>query len=171
MKKIIPLIKDIREIKTKGPWKTKSDGDLMIAFALSLKNDLQKFFKYDTREMKKIPDIRGLRCYTINNLSKNKIGGGEFHRLRQEIVFALEGSVRWECEDLHGQKIDIILNSQNGVWIPPFILHSYQVLEEGSKLVAIANTLFDHNDPQTHDTFSSSEFQKLQKISKIKKSK
>jgi len=52
-----------------------------------------------------------------------------------------------------------------------FYLHSYQVLEEGSKLVAIANTLFDHNDPQTHDTFSSSEFQKLQKISKIKKSK
>jgi len=30
MKKIIPLIKDIREIKTKGPWKTKSDGDLTI---------------------------------------------------------------------------------------------------------------------------------------------
>ena len=51
MKKIIPLIKDIQKIKTKGPWKTKSDGDLMIAFALSLKNDLQKFFKYDTREI------------------------------------------------------------------------------------------------------------------------
>jgi len=158
----IPLIKDIQEIKAKGPWKTKSDGDLMVAFALSDKIDLPKFFKYNHQEMKNIPDIRGLRCYTVRNLSKDQIGGGEFHRLRQEIVFALEGSVQWECEDIMGNKKIITITTQNGFWLPPFILHSYVVLEEGSGMGAIANTIFDPKYPQTHDTFPLEEFRQLQ---------
>jgi hypothetical protein len=44
----------------------------------------------------------------------------------------------------------------------PFILHAYEVLEEGSNLLIVANTLFNPNNSKTHDTYSIKEFRELQ---------
>ncbi len=55
-------------------------------------------------------------------------------------------------------------NSQNGIWLPHFILHTYEVLVEGTELAVVANTTFDPEDSQTHDTFSAAEFREIQRL-------
>ena len=162
----VNLVQDIKVMNVLGPWQTKSRGNLMVLFSLSQTINLQEFFKWDKRELENIPDIRGLRYYIVKDLPKGEIGGVEFHKVRQELVFATKGAVKWKCEDLYGNQKNTILTSQNGIWLPHFILHTYEVLVEGTELAVVANTTFDPEDSQTHDTFSSSEFQKLQKISK-----
>ena len=46
--------------------------------------------------------------------------------------------------------------------MPPYILHSYMVLEEGSGLLVLANTLFNPEVKETHDTYSMQAFRELQ---------
>jgi len=162
VKKIPFSIKDVRLMEVRGPWQTKSRGNLMVLSSFSNNEvDWKEFFKWDERELKNIPDIRGLRYYIVKDLPKDKVGGGEFHKIRQEVIFATHGSVKWECEDLLGNRKITILTSQNGIWIPPFMLHKYKALVEGTELAVVANTTFDPKNPLTHDTFSISEFQKL----------
>lgn len=120
--------------------------------------------RHNREELNKIPeDIRGLRSYSVRGLPKDKIGGTEFHRIREELVFGLEGRVLWKCEDIYGGRREFELSSQKGVWVPPFVLHTYHTLEENSGLLVLANTLFNPDDPRTHDTYSREEFRKLQK--------
>jgi len=59
---------------------------------------LEKYFKYESNID---PDIRGLRVYMITGLKKGNRGGGEFHKIRQEIVCCLHGLVNWEFRDLN----------------------------------------------------------------------
>ncbi|MDA2935765.1 WxcM-like domain-containing protein [Patescibacteria group bacterium AH-259-L05] len=156
-------VDDVKVIKARGPWKTKSNGELMVLYALAYV-DIDAYFEYDDKELARIPgDIRGLRSYTVRNLSEGELGGNEFHRIRKEMVFVLEGSVRWGCVDLFGGGAEFIITPENGVFVPSFILHTYEVLEEGSGLLVIANTLFDSEDPRTHDTYSLEKFHELQK--------
>ena len=156
-------VADIQTIESRGPWTTKSNGELMVLFALNYV-DLQKFFSYDEDELKRIPeDLRGFRIYTVRNLPKPEIGGGEFHRIRQELVFGLEGSVNWSCQDVYGQSREFVITPEIGVWVPPFILHTYQVREKNSGLLVIANTLYNHDDSRTHDTYGLNKFRELKK--------
>ena len=71
--------------------------------------------------------------------------------------------LKWECEDIYRNKTEFILTQENGIWMPPFILHTYEVLENNSGLFVVANTLFVPDDPRTHDTFSADKFRELQK--------
>ena len=155
-------VEDVREFKTKGPWTTKSDGLLKVLCAFS-QELIDEFFKYNSEEIGKIPgDIRGLRIYTVRGVAEKKIGGIEFHHIREEIVFGLEGSFLWRCEDLFGGTCEFTITPECGVWMPSYILHTYSALESGSGLIVLCNTLFDPDDPQTHDTYSSDEFRVLQ---------
>ena len=163
MKKIPFSIKDVKLMEVRGPWQTKSRGNLMVLFS-SNEVDLKKFFKWDEIELKKTPDIRGLRIYVVKDLPKRKIGGREFHKIRQEVVFATKGAVQWTCEDLYGNTQTEVLTFQNGILIPPFVLHTYKVLIEGTELTVVANTTFDPEDSQTHDTFSAAEFREIQRL-------
>ena len=155
-------VHDVRNLPVRGPWDTKSGGHLHVLFALPLGTVQERHFNYRPEELKDIPDIRGLRIYTVGDLSKGKIGGNEWHRIREEMVFVLKGSVRWMCEDAIGGKTETILDRTVGVWMPPYILHTYEVLEDDSELLVVANTLYNHDDPLTHDTFSLDEFRKRQ---------
>lgn len=158
-----PTVDQIHEMEIRGPWRTKSQGELNVIFALSMSELLGEYLSYDQQELDRLRrDIRGFRIYTVQNLSRNQIGANEFHRIRKEIVIGLEGRTRWTCEDLLGGKREFILTPQNGIWIPPFVLHTYHVLEDGTGHMAIANTLFDPADPDTHDTFSLELFRSLQ---------
>ena len=159
----IPIVSDVRILDTRGPWTTKSGGELNVLFGLSMGLVQHQFLHYDSDEINRIPgDIRGLRVYTVTDLPNGNVGGTEWHRVREEMVFILTGSVRWLCEDLFGAMREFILDSRIGVWMPPFILHTYEVKEEGSGVLVVANTLFDPEDPRSHDTYSLQEFREMQ---------
>lgn len=154
-------VHDILEIASKGPWKTKSDAELIVLFALPY-DDLLGYIKYDESELRQIPeDIRGLRSYSVRGLKNGSMGGMEFHRIRKELLFGLEGLIDVECEDVYRNKRNFRLDSQKGIYIPPFILHTYETIEDAGLLV-IANTLFNPDDSRTHDTYPQEVFRKLQ---------
>lgn len=155
---------DIRELKIRGPWTTKSNGELRVLQAFPLEV-MQKFLHYEEgREcIFGNSDIRGFRTYTVTGLAKGAIGGGEFHEVRQELVFCLTGRIIWSCEDMTGAtKVLGLTPSECGVWMPPGILHAYEVLDNGSSLLVIANTLFDPDNLATHDTYPEAQFRALQ---------
>lgn len=145
----------VKVMEVKGPWKTKSEGQLNVLLALDL-DMLKDSFVGSPGKIN-----RGLRIYTVRNLPKDKIGGKEFHKEREEIIFSLEGEVLLTCEDVFGGKREMVLDNTQGIWVRPFILHTYKSLKENSGLLVVANTLFDPNDKSTHDTYSKEEFQKL----------
>jgi len=173
--RIIPKVEEIQEevqvLQSHGPWRTKSNGELMVLYATTL--DLFKkiagkfakdFFSYDEEELAKIPtDIRGFRIYTVQNLSKGQIGGTEFHRIRKEFFFGLGGAVLLTCDDLFGDSRTFTIDTKSGIYMPNYLRHTYQVLEDNSGFMVIANTLFIPDDRRTHDTYDSAEFATLKK--------
>lgn len=155
-------IDDVRVINGAGPWNTKSGGELNVLFQIPFEDLLKRNLRYVDEELIKLPlDIRGLRAYTVSNIPKGTIGANEWHRVRRELVFCLEGSFVWTCEDLFGKKKEFTISGNVGVENPPFILHTYKAQTENSKLLVIANTLFNPSDPTTHDTFSAESFSEL----------
>ena len=161
-----PGIDDVILFKIAGSWKTKSGGDLYVLFSLSHAQVLQSFLSYDQVELKKLSvDIRGLRGYKVSNLKKGAVGGLEFHRLRKELLFAVQGSIRLKLTDVYLQTKTVVLsNNSIGVYIPPFVVHSYEVLEDNTSLMGIANTLYFPDDKDTYDTYSEKELCEIKDI-------
>lgn len=156
-------IEKVRVVDQRGPWKTKSGGELTVVGSWDF-GQAEELLSYPADELAKLPrDIRGLRIYSVAHLPLGRTGASEFHRVRQETVFVMKGQVKWTCEDISGKTREIDLTAQQGVYNPPYILHTYTVLEEDSHLVVLANTTFDPDDPNTHDTFPVEEFRRLQK--------
>jgi quercetin dioxygenase-like cupin family protein len=156
-------VDEIRIIQGHGPWKTKSGGELNVVLAIPFGELQQQYLHYEDAELARVPgDIRGIRVYTVTGVPKGKIGGTEWHRIREEMVFALQGSFRWECEDLLGNKRTFTLRPGTGIWMPPFVLHTYKAEEDESGLLVVANTLFVPDNPRTHDTYSAEAFRELQ---------
>ena len=64
-------------------------------------------------------------------------------------------------EDVYGGSRKIILDQRTrALLIPPFVMHTYTALEE-AELIGVSNTLYDHDDPETHDTYSQEVFDRL----------
>lgn len=159
----IPTVDSVRTISGKGPWDTKSGGKLEVLFEFSAEFVQEEYFNYNQEELDNLPtDIRGFRAYSVRNLGRGKIGAHEWHKLRTEFVFALDGSAEWECEDLKGGKKVFTLKSGMGVCNPPFILHTYKALGDNVRLLVLANTMFDTNDAKTQDIYSAEAFHELQ---------
>lgn len=157
-----PSVHDIRELRMTGPWRSKSGGLLSVPFALPYAQAMD-LFDYDPAELAGVPrDIRGLRMFVLEDMPAGGVGGGEFHRIRVEIVFTVQGRVRWLCEDLHGGRKEFTPARDCILYFPPFILHTMEALEPGSAVVVIANTLYDPDDPDTHDTYPAAQFRTLQ---------
>ena len=153
-----PRVGDIRELRMTGPWRSKSGGTLSVPFALPYAR-MMDLFDYDPAELDRVPlDIRGLRMFVLEDMPTGGVGGGEFHRIRIEIVFTVKGRVRWVCEDLYGARKEFTPPRDCSFYLPPFILHTMEAVEHGSALVVIANTLYNADDPRTHDTYPAAEF-------------
>jgi len=158
-----PTIEGVKVVNGAGPWDTKSGGKLSVLFQLPIAAVSDQYLHYDKTELGNIPeDIRGLRAYTVTDIPAGSIGANEWHKNRHELVFALSGKVEWSCEDIHGNTKSIELTENVGVWTPPYILHKYRALTDGSCLLVIANTLFMPNEPATHDSYSSDSFHEFQ---------
>lgn len=154
-------VNEIKEIPIKGPWKTKSEAELRVLFSLPY-DEIQKYLSYDQQELQNIPiDIRGLRSYSVTDLKEGSVGAMEFHRVRKEILFSLNGIIEVECEDVYKNVRNFTLNGSTGLFVPPFILHTYKVKRSGD-IIVIANTLFYPDDSRTHDSYSIEIFKKLQ---------
>jgi len=155
-------ISDIQVIKVKGPWNSKSGGLLNVGFALP-REALTAFLDYDNPEFTAIKersgvDIHGLRLYTVKKIPKGSIGAKEWHKARSECVSVLAGKALWQCVDLHGKKREFVLDDSISVIVPPCILHTYQALEDDTHIQVICNTLFNPEEPSTHDTYSYESF-------------
>ena len=164
-----PSASDIRLLTMDGPWESKSGGILEVLSGIPgipLEVAEKMLFRYDHEELALVPaDIRGLRIYTVRNIPEGTIAGTEWHRIRTEMIFALDGAVAWDCEDVFGEKRSFRLDQGAGIWMPPFILHTYTALLSGSRLMVVANTLFFPKEPReskTRDTYPEPEFRKLQ---------
>jgi dTDP-4-dehydrorhamnose 3,5-epimerase-like enzyme len=159
----VSSVDDVQEVIGRGPWQTKSGGELRVLFNLPFEALEKGFWQYDEAELAKIPqDVRGLRSYKVTGVPKGSTGANEWHKLRHELVFAFEGTVRWVCEDLTGKQKTFMLDAERGVWVRPYILHSYEALASTASLLVVANTLFIPEDPTTHDTYTAESFRELQ---------
>jgi oxalate decarboxylase/phosphoglucose isomerase-like protein (cupin superfamily) len=104
-----------------------------------------------------------LRIYRVSDIPKNGVGANEFHKRRSEIVTAEKGTFRLKLENIRGRVKTVKLREgMTYGTIPPFILHTYIALTDHASLHVVANTLYDHYRPATHDTYSGQEFRKLQ---------
>lgn len=163
--KSLPSVDDIVVIKTDGEWQTKSGGTLSVLYKIDYPT-LTKFLHYDQQELSKLPtDIRGLRSYKVANIPVGSVGADEWHRVRNEIVFALKGSFRWMCHDAYGKTREYILSGNTAILTPHHILHTYVALEDDSTICSLANTLFLPEKPETHDTYSAEELTTLGNLS------
>jgi hypothetical protein len=160
-------IDDIKIVETRGPWASKSGGELNVLMALP-QEVVAEFLDYyhpgfDTVQQRTGKNIRGLRVYNVNGIPKDSIGAMEWHDIRTECVVALGGSAVWQCVDFDGKETEVVLDGKTSVIVPPGILHTYIALEDNTRLQVICNTLFDPEDPLTHDTYSKELFTRLQK--------
>lgn len=153
MKKLV-TIDSIQHLPIKGPWTTKSNANLDVLAALSHEQTRQLFTYSNDSLSASSRKNRGLRIYRVSNLQSGAIGGNEWHRIKKELIFVTKGSVRWNLSDQYGTTQEIILTPHSqSVLIPPYILHTYTALEDDSELLVLTNTLYDVDDPETHDTY------------------
>ncbi len=158
-------VDDIKVIETRGPWKSKSGGNLNVLMALP-QDVVTEFLDYtnpgfDSIQHETGKNIRGLRVYNVSDIPKDSIGGLEWHDIRTEYVAALGGSAVWQCVDFDGKETEFVLDAKKSVLMPPGILHTYISLEDNTRLQVVCNTLFDPEDPRTHDTYSKDTFTAL----------
>lgn len=92
-----------------------------------------KFNEYDPAELATFPpdfDVRGLRIYEVSDLKAGTQGSTEYHRVRVEGIFGTRGKVAVVMRDLHDKERTIELTRGQGVIMPPFIQHTYKIIEE-----------------------------------------
>jgi hypothetical protein len=132
---------------------SKSGGNLHVMLQLN-RRDLKGF----------LGTSKALRIYIVNNIPKGGVGANEFHRLRSEVITAENGAFMLFLEDLYGRRKSVNLRERAtyGV-IRPFTLHTYVALTDDAALHIVANTLYHHRQPRTHDTYPESEFRTLQR--------
>ena len=153
-----PTVDDIKSVNCAGSWAAKSGGQLEVLFKFPYQI-LQAFTAYDEGELRRInQDIRGLRSYRVSGISRGAIGANEWHKVRNEIVYALKGSFKWTCIDAYSNTKEFILDKDTAVFTPSYILHTYEALEDDSTIAVVANTLFDPDDSSTHDTYTADTF-------------
>lgn len=51
---VYPTVHSVVEFHAKGPWKTKSGGELSVAFALPIDTILSQYFRYAASELARV---------------------------------------------------------------------------------------------------------------------
>lgn len=157
-----PMVKDALTFEAKGPWPTKADGELEVLFALP-QTVAMDFLSWGDPKFNDLPgNLRGLRSYKVTDMPVGRTAGMEYHEVRREIMFGMSGRMQLQLEDVAGNIKIIELNPTVGVLIQPFILHTLKVDMNGSGFLVVCNTLFDPDDPATHDSFNMEAFRSLQ---------
>lgn len=158
-----PLLEQVQSIAGEGPYSTKAKATLWKLLELTPEVCAEDFLQWQhPANAASEPNIRGFRLYTVLEQAADSIGGTEFHRQRQEMVYGVAGEFEWVCEDLRGNRSTHTIKPGTGVWMPPFILHTFTARVSGSGLLVACNTRYNASDPSTFDTFSAEVFASLQ---------
>ncbi len=144
-----------------GPWPTKSGGLMNVLFGFG-REVLQRMLNTDPHELELAPQLQlGIRTFHSTGLAAGTVGGKHFHRIKQEIIALPRGSVLFVLEDVYGGKRELTLDkTHRSLYIPPFVMHTYTVLEP-AELIGVSNTLYDADNPATHDTYGDETFSLL----------
>lgn len=164
--KYAPTIEDVEVLKIEGPWGTKSSGQLYRLYMMDRK-ELKEFQHLDKRERNSLSkDIRGQKAYIIKGIPRGQLGGAHFHRARDELLFCLDGKLTYQLDDVHGGQQYYELDQSNGLYIPPFVAHTYWAIHDNNTLLAISNTLWFPKDqcPDCEDTYDMEAFEELKKL-------
>lgn len=143
---------------TLGPWPTKSGGSMNVLFGFD-QSILARMHNVDPSELELVPELQlGIRAFHTSGLAAGTIGGKHFHRIKQEIITIPKGKVRFLLEDVYGGRRELLLDkTHRALYIPPFVMHTYTVLET-AELIGVSNTLYDADNPNTHDTYEDEPF-------------
>lgn len=144
-----------------GPWPTKSGGRMHVILAFP-KAILEKMIHVDEHELQRTPKVQlGIRAFHTKGIAEGTVGGKHFHRIKQEVISLSSGKVEFLMEDVYGDIRKIVLDQHTrALLIPPFVMHTYTALDQ-SELIGVSNTLYDHEDPETHDTYLQDVFDEL----------
>jgi len=164
MTSLLYSVADVRVFEVGDTFRSKSGAELLVPVTLSAAN-VSTLLEYDERELDRIGvDIRGLRIYYLRGGSKGAVSGNQFHRIRTEIIFPIEGAVQLNCEDLDGATFEMRVTDKHAVLVPPMVMHTMTFESAYTVLCILTNTLFYADNPRTHDTYSEDEFRALQEI-------
>jgi hypothetical protein len=158
-----PTVDDVIAFESKlGPWATKSGGELSVLFAYD-ETILSRMLDVDQHERALVPELElGIRAFQSTGLEVGSVGGKHFHRIKQEIIAFTKGAAEYLLEDVYGNQRTIVIDKQTpGLYIPPFIMHTYTTLE-AAELIGVSNTLYNAAVPSTHDTYEDEVFVLLQ---------
>lgn len=158
----LPSVDDAQIIRAGGPWTTRAGAKLYLRINLTNEQLAERFrFSHDSElraleEESGLPrrDILGMRQYLQTGFDPGADGGGEFHRFRSEILLGLQGRVEVDLEDVYGKKKTVVLTASRAVLVPPFILHTFRSLQQGSMFRVHCNTVWlgeEHKDLDIHD--------------------
>ncbi len=166
-KQKLSRVSDAFLLETRGPWQSKSGGELSVLFSLDLEQ-LTNFQNYSNLAFDDIAnntstDIRGLRVYNVENIPNGSTGANEFHLARTELINVLTGKCLWRLEDVYGDVKEFTIDRTQSLIIPAGIFHTYTALEDNTRLQVVCNTLFIPEDTGTHDSYLVEEFRQLQK--------
>ena len=159
-------VTDVVFVDGSRTWKTKSESRLSVNIGIPRAVSLLTFEACDPQELQAIADsgagdIRGTRNYVVNHIYPGQVGGTEFHRVREEIVTCTNGLLKWQVEDLAGGKLEFKLGPGQSVWMPPYIMHTYEALAANTCLSVLCNTTFTPGDKRTYDTYDHEEWGNL----------
>jgi mannose-6-phosphate isomerase-like protein (cupin superfamily) len=159
-------VADVLVVDGSRYWTTKSKAQLFVHLRIPHDVNVATFQAYDADELASIAnaggqDIRGIRTYAVNEIQPGQVGGTEFHRIREEIITCTAGRLRWTVNDLAGGERVFDLKPGQSVWMPPFIMHTYEALDVNTCLSVLCNTLFHPEDKRTHDTYGHDDWKRL----------
>lgn len=118
------------------------------------KDILHRMINVDPHELALVPELElGLRAFHTKGIASGTVAGKHFHRIKQEVIALSSGKAEFLLEDVYGGTMTITLDREiRALLIPPFVMHTDTAIEE-SELVGVSNTLYDHDNPATHDTY------------------
>jgi hypothetical protein len=141
-----------------GSWATKSGGSMNVLFGFD-QTVLERMSNVDPHELELCPQLRlGIRTFHTSGLPVGSVGGKHFHRVKQEIIAMARGRALFVLEDVYCGRREITLDkTHRALYIPPFVMHTYTVLEP-AEIIGVSNTLYDADNPATHDTYEDKSF-------------
>lgn len=108
-----------------------------------------------------LPPESYLELLLAEDITQGEQDPPTYHKERSKYVFILSGRFRVSCEDVQRGKKNYVLEPKSGLYIPAYILHSSSALKAGNALI-LANTKLEREGKSFKDTYTETEFRKLQ---------
>ena len=158
-----PLVKDVVELRADKSIRARYQGELPPVFAFD-QAVCETFFRREEHELALLPKpIAGFSQYFVALSTTEEVYGPAWHRVEQKLVIVTHGQLICRCEDLHGEREIFELDFDEGLWIPSFILCTFEVPEADAVFQVTTNTNISNLDPTRLDRYDAASFHLLQR--------